>query len=46
MSYVNILSNLGDGTVDFNEFLEMMSQKMKTVECEDEIQDAFRVTNY
>lgn len=33
----------GNGEIDFNEFLQMMSKKMKETDTEDEIREAFRV---
>ena len=33
----------GNGTIDFPEFLTMMSKKMKDVDSEEEIREAFRV---
>ena len=43
--YVNItlLWNLGNGTIDFPEFLTMMARKMKDTDSEEEIREAFRV---
>ena len=35
--------NSGNGTIDFGEFLEMMSRKMKMTDNEDEMREAFRV---
>jgi calmodulin len=32
----------GDGTIDFQEFLTMMARKMKDVDIEDEIKEAFK----
>nr|CAD7196343.1 unnamed protein product [Timema douglasi] len=38
------LNNLdGNGTIEFNEFLQMMSKKMKGADGEDELREAFRV---
>ena len=34
---------LGNGTIDFPEFLTMMSRKMKDTDSEEEILEAFRV---
>ena len=39
----NIDSISGNGTIDFPEFLTMMSRKMKETDSEDEIKEAFRV---
>ena len=33
----------GNGTIDFEEFLAMMSRKMKETDTEDEMREAFRV---
>lgn len=33
----------GNGSIEFNEFLQMMSKKMKGAEGEDELREAFRV---
>jgi calmodulin len=33
----------GNGTIDFPEFLNMMSRKMKDTDCEEEILEAFKV---
>ncbi|XP_014278464.1 calmodulin [Halyomorpha halys] len=33
----------GNGSIEFNEFLQMMSKKMKGAEGEDELKEAFRV---
>lgn len=47
MSFVDILyltfSLLGNGTIDFPEFLTMMARKMKDTDSEEEIREAFRV---
>jgi len=34
---------LGNGTIDFEEFLHMMLKKMKDTDSEEEIREAFRV---
>lgn len=42
----NIVKNLeilGNGTIDFPEFLTMMARKMKDTDSEEEIREAFRV---
>nr|CAD7569579.1 unnamed protein product [Timema californicum] len=41
----NLVSGLqdGNGTIEFNEFLQMMSKKMKGADGEDELREAFRV---
>ena len=36
-------SHLGNGTIDFPEFLTMMARKMKDTDSEEEIREAFRV---
>lgn len=36
-------SILGNGTIDFPEFLTMMARKMKDTDSEEEIREAFRV---
>lgn len=36
-------SLLGNGTIDFPEFLTMMARKMKDTDSEEEIREAFRV---
>lgn len=33
----------GNGTIEFNEFLQMMSKKMKEADSEEELREAFRV---
>ena len=33
----------GNGTIDFEEFLHMMAQKMKDTDSEEELREAFRV---
>ena len=39
---VNEVDINGNGTIEFNEFLLMMSKKMKVAEGEDELKEAFR----
>lgn len=39
---VNEVDINGNGTIEFNEFLLMMSKKMKSAEGEDELKEAFR----
>jgi Ca2+-binding EF-hand superfamily protein len=33
----------GNGTIDFNEFLLMMTKRPQHVDCEDELKEAFRI---
>lgn len=40
---VNEVDQDGNGTIEFNEFLQMMSKKMKDGDSEDELREAFRV---
>ncbi|PBC26064.1 Calmodulin [Apis cerana cerana] len=40
---VNEVDQDGNGTIEFNEFLQMMSKKMKGADGEDELREAFRV---
>uniref|UniRef100_A0A0A9Z690 Calmodulin n=1 Tax=Lygus hesperus TaxID=30085 RepID=A0A0A9Z690_LYGHE len=40
---VNGVDQDGNGSIEFNEFLQMMSKKMKGAEGEDELREAFRV---
>ncbi|KAK9751292.1 EF-hand domain pair [Popillia japonica] len=37
------MNKLGNGTIDFPEFLTMMARKMKDTDSEEEIREAFRV---
>lgn len=39
--FTKILS--GDGTIDFDEFLQMMAKKMKDTDSEEELKSAFKV---
>lgn len=39
---VNEVDQDGNGTIEFNEFLQMMSKKMKGANGEDELREAFR----
>ena len=41
---VNEVDQDGNGTIEFNEFLQMMSKKMKGADGEDELREAFRYT--
>ncbi|KAJ8308903.1 hypothetical protein KUTeg_013777 [Tegillarca granosa] len=38
-----VMRSLGNGTIDFPEFLTMMARKMKDTDSEDEIREAFKV---
>lgn len=38
-----IYAYIGNGTIDFPEFLTMMARKMKDTDSEEEIREAFRV---
>lgn len=40
---LKIFKILGNGTIDFPEFLTMMARKMKDTDSEEEIREAFRV---
>lgn len=40
---LNFAKPLGNGTIDFPEFLTMMARKMKDTDSEEEIREAFRV---
>lgn len=42
-SIILSFSFLGNGTIDFPEFLTMMARKMKDTDSEEEIREAFRV---
>lgn len=38
-----VFNIVGNGTIDFPEFLTMMARKMKDTDSEEEIREAFRV---
>jgi len=40
---INEVDTDGSGTIDFPEFLQMMAKKMKDIDSEEEITEAFRV---
>ncbi|OQR73774.1 calmodulin-like [Tropilaelaps mercedesae] len=40
---VTMVDQDGNGTIEFNEFLMMMSRKMKEADSEEELREAFRV---
>lgn len=40
---LSLIFYLGNGTIDFPEFLTMMARKMKDTDSEEEIREAFRV---
>lgn len=40
---INEVDANGDGTIDFDEFLAMMARKMKDIDVEAEIKEAFKV---
>ena len=44
-SYLNIICsfNIGNGTLDFPEFLTMMARKMNDTDIDEELKEAFRV---
>lgn len=39
---VNEVDQDGNGTIEFNEFLQMMAKKMKGADGEEELREAFR----
>ncbi len=39
---VNEVDQDGNGTIEFNEFLQMMSKKMKDADSEEELKEAFK----
>lgn len=43
---VNEVDQDGNGTIEFNEFLQMMSKKMKGADGEDELREAFRYVSF
>lgn len=42
-SFLFVFNTVGNGTIDFPEFLTMMARKMKDTDSEEEIREAFRV---
>ncbi|CAL4095974.1 unnamed protein product, partial [Meganyctiphanes norvegica] len=40
---INEIETCSDGTIEFNEFLQMMSKKLKTIGNGDELREAFKV---
>merc|ERR1719236_202234 len=40
---INEVDNDGSGTIDFAEFLSLMSKKMKDADSEEELMEAFKV---
>lgn len=40
---IGVSAAIGNGTIDFPEFLTMMARKMKDTDSEEEIREAFRV---
>ena len=40
---VDHVLSAGNGTIDFEEFLQMMAKKMRDTDSEDELREAFRV---
>jgi len=40
---MHVLVCEGNGTIDFDEFLNMMAKKMKETDSEEELREAFRV---
>lgn len=43
MHPLTLCLSVGNGTIDFPEFLTMMARKMKDTDSEEEIREAFRV---
>jgi calmodulin len=42
LDMINEVDTDGDGTIDFQEFLAMMARKMKEVDADDELKEAFK----
>jgi len=40
---INEVDADGNGTIDFKEFLEMMTKHMKEADCDQELREAFKV---
>lgn len=43
LEMINEVDGDGNGTIDFQEFVEMMAKKMKDTDSEEEIREAFKV---
>ena len=43
IDYIVFYLSVGNGTIDFQEFLSMMERKLKDTDSEEEIREAFRV---
>lgn len=43
INWTSSITLVGNGTIDFPEFLTMMARKMKDTDSEEEIREAFRV---
>jgi hypothetical protein len=42
LDMINEVDTDGDGTINFEEFLTMMARKMKEVDADDELKEAFK----